>query len=171
MNPVARQVQKTLVSPRRFGFVSVAVFVGVALYFIVAFPVVKNAASVVQYESGGAVWATIEPDNSVLCPGETMAYSVTISIASAPAAIDILEAWCVPERQCPREFKLPPDFSIAKEAGNLGSFTASRVVPDLPPGEWEFRHINVTTVHGEEHREVALSGYSLYITVPESCTQ
>lgn len=171
MNPLARQVHKTVASPRRFGFVSLAVFVGVALYFAIALPVVKNAASVVQYESGDATWATIEPVDNVLCPGETMAYSVTISIANAPAAIDILEAWCVPERQCPREFKLPPDFSIAKQSGDLGEFVARRVVPALTPGEWEFRHINVTTVQGEEHHEVALSGYSLYITVPESCTQ
>lgn len=168
MNPVARQVHRTVTSPRRFGFVSLAVLVGVALYFVAAFPVVRNAASVVKYQSTKDVWTVIEPVDSVLCPGETMNYSVDIGITSAPAVVDIHEAWCVSGRQCPREFKLPPDFSIAREPGKLGSFDAQRVVPDLPPGEWEFRHANTSQL---DHGKTSLSGYSLFITVPSDCAQ
>ena len=171
MNPVTRQVQKTLVSPRRFGFVSLAVLAALLIYAYVVYPVVKNAATVIQYEDGSAVWATLVPEESVLCPGDTLTYTVTIGIESAPSFVDIREAWCVAGRQCPREFKLTPDFSIAAESGDLGKFAARRAVPDLPPGEWEFRHMNITTSQSEAHHKVTLSGYSLFITVPNDCAQ
>lgn len=168
MNQVVRQVHRTVTSPRRFGFVSLAVLVGVALYFVAAFPVVRNAASVVKYQSTNDVWTVIEPVDSVLCPGETMNYSVDIGITSAPAVIDIYESWCIAGRQCPREFRLPPDFSIASKSGELGSFDARRVLPNLPPGEWEFRHANISKANQDQH---SLSGYSLFVTVPTDCAQ
>lgn len=171
MNPVTRQVQKTLVSPRRFGFVSIAVLAALLIYVYVAYPVVKNAATVIQYEDGSAVWATLVPEESVLCPGDTLAYTVTVGVESAPAFVDIREAWCSVGRACPRQFTLEPGFSIAPRAVDIGKFAARRAVPDLSPGEWEFRHINIATSQSEAHHNVTLSGYSVYITVPNDCAQ
>lgn len=166
MNPITHQVHRTVTSPRRFGFVSLAVLVGVLLLASVTIPVIKDAASAVQY--GSSDWITLEASDDMLCPGETMTYTVTIDIARAPAKVDIDEAWCVANRQCPHAFKLPPDFSIAGEEGSVGTFVAERVVPDLPPGKWEFRHINATKTNGAPE---TLSGYNVFITVPDDCAQ
>lgn len=168
MNAVSRQLQKTVTSPRRFGVVSVAAFLGLVLYVVLTLPIVRNATSVVQYKNVSDKWTTLEPVEDTLCPGETMAYTVTITVAEAPVSVNLLEAWCFPDKQCPREFKLQPDFSLAGEEGEISAILSKRVVPSLPPGEWEFRHMNVSQVDG---KLPSVSGYNLFITVPNDCAQ
>lgn len=166
MNSIARQIQKTATSPRRVGAVSVVIFIGIILYTSLMLPIVRNAASVVQYEKTSEKWITLEPVDDTLCPGETMEYTVTITVSDAPVGVDLLEAWCIPQRQCPREFKLPPDFSLAGNEAEFGTVTSMRTVPDLPPGVWEFRHMNISQA---DNKLPSVSGYSLLVTVPNNC--
>ena len=166
---LVQQVRKTARSPRRFGVISVAAMLAFVLYFLATFPAIQRAAVAVKYndEASNVVW--IKPENDVLCPGDTMRYSVHIDVKPSDATVVLIEGWCGEGDGCPRMFQEPITASNAFESL---SFTtpAVRTVPELPPGNWEYRHRNIsifTDEHG--HLKASISSYGLRVTVPEAC--
>lgn len=166
---LVRQVRKTARSPRRFGVVSILVALAFALYFLATFPSIQKAVVAVKYNDDASRTVWITPENDILCPGDIMRYQVHIDVEPSDATIGIVEGWCYPDNGCPRAFQEQPVFSNAVEKL---SFTtpAQRTVPELTPGNWEYRHRNFTIYPGDNNDlKVSVSTYRLRVFVPENC--
>lgn len=164
-----RQVRKTARSPRRFGVVSVLVALAFVLYFLATFPSIQRAVTAVKYNDEASRVTWIEPENAVLCPGDIMRYQVHIDIKPTDATAVLIEGWCREGDGCPRVFQEPLTASNAFESMSFDAL-AVRTIPELPPGNWEYRHRNIS-IYTDENGELkaSTSSYGLKIVVPENC--
>ena len=104
----------------------------------------------------------IEPYQTNVCPGDTLSYPLVAETLEFPSLLHIVEGWCetgetgVCYRSLSTEYFLPIlDYRRV-------STDAKRIVPNLPPGDYEFWH--VTHSCGG-----TVNGYRVPFTVPEGC--
>ena len=167
---IARQVRHTTLNPRRMVLLSSIVL---ALFLVstcfMARAIQKAGGSrIVEYGPDGYVtW--IEPSGDTLCPGEVLEYPVAVGVNDAPANVIIVEQWC---RQkggiCPAGSN-PGDHDNSTPVLEQSSIdaVARRVVPNLAPGHWELRHLNVSI----SNRTTSVTGYGVRFTVPTGCSR
>lgn len=86
----------------------------------------------------------IQPEFSSYCPGDTMAYEVTVTADAShlPAAIHIVESWW--HEETGRNItSTSTDYWLAVLREASISAVAVRTVPDLPPGTYWLNHVAV----------------------------
>jgi len=152
--------------PHAVAGIALTITMMVALYLWTVVPIFERTARVVGY-GDSADWTIIAPETSELCPGDVMRYTVHVDVVKAPAAIDIREGWCFQDAQCPRAYQ--ESFSTNARIPMEIITSAQRIVPgDLEPGKkYEYRHTNTSfTSEG-----ISVTGYSVFITVPDHCAE
>ena len=134
MTPVAL-VQHVWTTRRGVGIVIAALVLGIAMLL---YSLAGNQPRVVQYGS-----AIIAPEQPSYCPGETLRYQVHVEADahSLPSVTHIYEGWYsvargVVLRSTVTEMTIP-----LLRPTNIDT-TASRVVPDVEPGEYWYDHVS-----------------------------
>mgnify|MGYP000981076974 CR=1 FL=1 len=134
MTPVAL-VQHVWTTRRGVGLVIAALVLGIAMLL---YSLAGNQPRVVQYGS-----AIIAPEKASYCPGETLRYQVHVEVDahSLPSVSRIYEGWYsvargVVLRDTVTELTIPLLRPTDIDA------TASRVVPDVEPGEYWYDHVS-----------------------------
>ena len=135
------QLRTTLHSPRRLNVLFLVMLALAATGVVLASTMAPQS---IQYPQR---FLTATP--AVLCAGETFTYPVNIDINESDAVSRITEGWCrATDGICPRQFQEDEHY-VNFLNGYSVSATATRAVPpDLPPGDWQFRHCNETHSSG-----------------------
>lgn len=141
-----RQVEGTMVNPRRLTLIAVALVVIAAMGFWTL--IISTPSAVISTRYGSAV---IPPVETKVCIGGTIRYPITVTVDAneVPNQIEVAEAWCKagltgtcfgvqPGGMDPNAKRLPilaPRQIVT---------TAQRLVPKtLTPGIYEFWHSSI----------------------------
>lgn len=161
-------IKRVVYNPSAWLLTGVIATLAFVLFLVVAIPEIQREAKLlVVYNDLDA--QTVTPLSNVLCPGDVMNYSVSLNVTEPNALVTVYESWCHPDGFCPYDYSRDPSIIVGPDKEATLSGPATRIVPDLPPGEWEFRHRNrAETSHGGL-LHTTFSGYTIRITVPENC--
>lgn len=138
---IIKQAERTTQSTKRLRVLMVLLAIIAAAGAVLLF---RAAPQAIEYPQ-----RYLTPTPGAVCPGESFTYPVVISVDEDSAVSHITEGWCRIDGICPRAFQSEP-YYVNFLGGYAVSTTATRTVPpDLPPGDWQFRHCNETHSDGQ----------------------
>ena len=102
------------------------------------------------------------PEQPVYCPGDVLRYEVSFErVQKGP--FELVQSWCSPETGiCPRALSQTYRVNTARSYPSA-KIVASRIIPDLAPGQWEYVHSS--RILGQR----AFSMYTVPFVISERC--
>lgn len=131
-------VQKLWTTRRGVGLLIAAMMLATTLLLYMIALDITQQTKIVSYGS-----RIITPHKAAYCPGETMTYDVSVSVAAndLPITLHIVEAWYraadgITLQSTAQVYELPILRPVNVQT------VAKRVVPDLPPGIYWLDHVS-----------------------------
>lgn len=155
--------------PSSWLLASVLFTLALGLFAVLTIPLIQREANELVVYVGPDLTPLLATDG-VLCPGDELTYNISVTVTKANAIVTVYESWCTPGLFCPYGLGFEESIVGPDEPGGAAfSGVARRIVPDLPPGQWELRHRNKTETAHNGVLRTTFSGYRVPFTVPVGC--